>query len=146
MDWLAFMEKKCTELMNTGHRMDNEMFITHLLNSLPQSEYEGAILIIKDKLRNGDVELLEIEQILEDKYQEMKHAKGWGEEEDDYALFASPSNKKKLKKAFKGRCGYCGEFGHKAADCPKKKSNQNKGQKAKNEHKKKQNTEGDSKG
>ena len=44
--WLAFMEKKCTELMNTGHRMDDETFITHSLNSLPQSEYEGAILVI----------------------------------------------------------------------------------------------------
>ena len=143
MDWLAFMEKKHTELMNTGHRMDEEMFITHLLNSLPQSEYEGAILVIKDKLRNGNVELSEIEQILEDKYQAMKHAKGWGEEEDDYALLASPSNKKKPKKVFKGCCGYCGEFGHKAADCPNKKSNQNKHQKAKNEHKKKQSTKGD---
>ena len=34
----------------------------------------------------------------------------------------------------------------KAADCPNKKSNQNKGQKAKNEHKKKQSNKGDSKG
>ena len=51
MDWLAFMEKKRTELLNTGHKMDDEMFITLLLNSLPQSEYEGAILVIKDKLR-----------------------------------------------------------------------------------------------
>ena len=76
----------------------------------------------------------------------MKHAKGWDDEEDNYSLFASPSNKKKPKKAFKGRCGYCGEFGHKAADCPNKKSNQNKGQKAKNKHKKKQSTKGDSKG
>ena len=146
MDWLAFMEKKCTELMNTGHRMDDETFITHLLNSLPQSEYEGAILIIKDKLRNENVELPEIEQILEDKYQAMKYAKGWGEEEDNYGLFASLSNKTKPKKAFKGHCGYCGEFGHKAADCPNKKSNQNMGQKAKTEHKKKQSTKGDYKG
>ena len=125
--------------------MHDETFITHLLNSLPQSEYDGAILVIKDKLRNGYVELSEIEQALEDKYQAMKHAKGWDEEEDDYALFASPSNKKKPKKAFKGHCGYCGEFGHKAANCPNKKSNQNKGQKAKNEHKEKQSTKGDSK-
>ena len=135
MDWLAFLEKKRTELANTGHKMDDEMFITHLLNSLPQSDYEGAILVIKDKLRNGDVELSEIEQILEDKYQAMKHVKGWDKEEDDYALFTSQSNKKKPKKAFKGCCGYCGEFGHKAADCPNKKSNQNKGSKGKNEHK-----------
>ena len=112
------MEKKRAELMNTGHIMDDETFITHLLNSLPQSEYEGAILVIKDKLRKGPVDLPEIEQVLEDKYQAMKHAKGWEEEEDDYALFASPSNKKNPKKAFKGRCGYCGEFGHKAANCP----------------------------
>ena len=140
------MEKKRAELMNTGHRIDDETFITHLLNSLPQYEYKGAILVIKDKLRKGHVELSEIEQVLVDKYQAMKHAKGWEEEEDDYALFASPSNKKRPKKAFKGCCGCCGEFGHKAADCPNKKSNQNKGQKAKNQHKKKQNGKGDSKG
>ena len=59
--------------------MDDETFITHLLNSLPQSEYEGAILVIKDKPRKEHVEVSEIEQVLEDKYQAMKHAKGWDE-------------------------------------------------------------------
>ena len=92
------------------------------------------------------MEIPEIEQVLEGKYQAMKHAKGWEEEEDDYALFASHSNKKGPKKSFKGRCGYCGEFGHKAADCPNKKSNQNKGQKLKTQQKKKQHGKGDSKG
>ena len=92
------------------------------------------------------MELSEIEQFLEDKYQAMKHAKGWDEEEDDYALFTSQSNKKKPKKVFKGHCGYYEELGHKAADCPNKKSNQNKSQKGKNEHKKRQSTKGDSKG
>ena len=28
MDWLTFMEKKRAELMNTGHIMDDETFIT----------------------------------------------------------------------------------------------------------------------
>ena len=126
--------------------MDNEVFITHLLNFLPQTEYEGATLVIKDKIRKGTVAIPEIEQVLEDKYEAMKHAKDWEEEEDDYALFSSPSNKKGPKKAFKGHCGYCGEFGHKAADCPSKKSNQNKGQKSKSNQKKKQHGKGDSKG
>ena len=120
--------------------------LLHTLNSLPQTVYKGAILVIKDKLRKGTVEIPEIEQVLEDKYLAMKHAKGWEEEEDDYALFASPSNKIGPKKAFKGRCGYCGEFGHKAADCPHKKSNQNKGQKLKTHQKKKQHSKMDSKG
>ena len=75
----------------------------------------------------------------------MKQTEGWEEEEDNYALFASPLNKKN-KKTFKGRCGYCGEFGHKAADCHNKKSNQNKGQKPKSQHKKKPHGKGDSKG
>ena len=140
IDWLAFFEKKCTELANTGHKMDNETFITHILNSLIQSEYGGAILVIKEKLRKSDVELPEIEQILEDKYQAMKHLKGWNKEEDDCALFTSQSIKKKPKKAFKGHYGYCGVFGHKAADCHNKKWNQNNRQKGKNEHKKKYST------
>ena len=69
MDWITFMEKKRAELVNTGHFMDDETFITHLLISLPQTEYEGAILVIKDKFRKGTVEIPEIEQVLEDKYQ-----------------------------------------------------------------------------
>ena len=53
MDWLSFMEKKRNELASTGHIMDDEMFITHLLNSLPQAGYEGAILVIKERLRSS---------------------------------------------------------------------------------------------
>ena len=74
--------------------MDDETFITHLLNSLPQAEYEGAILAIKEKLRRSSYDLAEIEQLLEKKYQSMKYVKGWEEEEDDYALLlALPSRK-----------------------------------------------------
>ena len=61
--------------------------------------YKGAILVIEDKLRIGTVEITEIEQVLEDKYLAMKHAKGGEEEDDDYALFASPSNKKKAQES-----------------------------------------------
>ena len=46
-DWITFMENKQAEPMNTGHIMDDETFITHLLNSLPQTEYEGAILVCR---------------------------------------------------------------------------------------------------
>ena len=79
------------------------------------------ILVIKEKLRGGTCDLSQVEQLLEDKYLSMKFVKGWEEEEDDYALFASPAKKKRQKNQFKGRCGYCGEIGHKAANCPDKK-------------------------
>ena len=72
MDWLAFMEKKRNELANTGHIMDDETFITHLLNSLPQVEYEGVILVVKERLRSRSCDVAEVEQLLEDKYLSMK--------------------------------------------------------------------------
>ena len=146
MDWLAFMEKKRTDLANTRHIIDDEMFITHLLNSLPQAEYEGAILAIKEKLRRRTCHLAEIELLLEDKYQSMKYVKGWEEEEDDYALFASPAKKQGHKKQFKGRCGYCGDFGYKAVNCPNKKSKEKEDSKDKSDKKETQKPKKDSKG
>ena len=74
----------------------------HLLNSLPQVEYEGVILVVKERLRSRSCNVAEVEQLLEDKYLSMKCVKGWEEEEDDYALFASPAKKKGPKKQFKG--------------------------------------------
>ena len=59
----------------------------------------------------------------------MKYVNGWEEEEDDYALFASPAKKKGHKKQFKRRCCYCGEIGHKAANCPDMKSKKKRTQK-----------------
>ena len=53
MDLLAFLEKKQTELANTGHKMDDETLITHFLNYLPHSEYEEAILVIKISSEEG---------------------------------------------------------------------------------------------
>ena len=58
-------------------------------------------LVIKEKLRKEKVDLPEIEQILEDKYQSMKNVKGWDDEEDDYALFTSHTNKEKYKNSLK---------------------------------------------
>ena len=146
MDWLAFMEKKRNELVHTGHIVDEETFITHLLNSLPQAEYERAILVIKERLRSRACDLAEVEQLLEDKYLSMKYVKGWEEEEDDYVLFASPAKKKGHKKQFKGRCGYCGEIGHKAANCPDKKSKKKEDSKDKSDKKETQKPKKDSKG
>ena len=60
MDWNAFLEKKRSELMNTGHIMSDETFITHLLNSLPQTVYAGAILVIKDKIRKSILEITKL--------------------------------------------------------------------------------------
>ena len=76
----------------------------------------------------------------------MKYVKGWEEEEDDYALFASPAKKKGQKKQFKRQCGYCGEIGHKAVNCPDKKSKKKEDSKDKSDKKETQKPKKDSKG
>ena len=55
--WLAFIQKKRNELTNTGHIMDDETFITHLWSSLPQADYEGVIIVIKERLRSSSCDL-----------------------------------------------------------------------------------------
>ena len=106
----------------------------------------GAILVIKERQRSRSCDLAEVEQLLEDIYLSMKHVKGWEEEEDDYALFASPAKKKGHKKQFKRRCGYCGEIGHKAVNCANKKSKQKEDSKDKSDKKETKKTKKESKG
>ena len=35
-DWMAHMERKRNELENAGNEMDDETFLTHVMQSLPQ--------------------------------------------------------------------------------------------------------------
>ena len=44
----------------------------------------------------------------------MKEVQGWTEDGDELALLVG---KPHFKKPFKGQCGYCSKYGHKAADC-----------------------------
>ena len=49
------MEKQRNELENAGHEMDDKTFLTHVLASLLQEEYQAAILTLKAKLRDDDL-------------------------------------------------------------------------------------------
>ena len=43
-DLMSHMERKRNELENAGHEMDDEMFLTHVMASLLQEEYQDTIL------------------------------------------------------------------------------------------------------
>ena len=68
------------------------------------------------------MEIPEIEQVLEDKYQAMKQTKGWEEEEDNYALFASPLNKKGPRKPSKDGVGTAESLDTKQLIAPTRKA------------------------
>ena len=81
--------------------MDDETFISHLLNSLPQAEYKGTILVIKERLRGSTCNLAQVKQLLEDKYLSMKYVMRWEEEEDDYESFLALLKRKGRKNSSK---------------------------------------------
>ena len=100
--------------------MDDETFLTHAMASLPQEEYQGTILTLKATLRDDDLSIEEAETFLDDKCEVMKEVQGWTEDGDELALLVG---KPHYKQTFKGQCGYCGKYGHKAADCRERKAN-----------------------
>ena len=75
-DWMAHMERKRNELENGVHEMDDETFLTHVMASLPQEEYQDTILTLKAKLREDDLMIEEAETLLDDKYEAMKEVQG----------------------------------------------------------------------
>ena len=50
-DWMAHMERKRNELENACHEMDDETFLTHIMASLPQEEYQATILTLEAKTK-----------------------------------------------------------------------------------------------
>ena len=75
-DWLAYMEKKRMELISTGHYMNDETFLTYVLMSLPQEDYQTMILVLEDKLRKGTLTIEEAENLLDDKFEATKDMNG----------------------------------------------------------------------
>ena len=95
-------EKQC-ELENAGNELDDETFITYVIASLPQEEYQATILTLKAKLSEYTLSIKEAETLLNDKYEAMKEINGWTDKGDELALFVC---KPHFKKTFKGQCSY----------------------------------------
>ena len=62
-DWMTQMERKRNDLENAGHEMDDESFLTHVMVSLPQEEYQAIILTLKAKLRESELMVEEAETL-----------------------------------------------------------------------------------
>ena len=100
--------------------MDDETFLTHVMASLPQEEYQATILTLKAKLREDDLTTEEAETLLDDDYEAMTDVQGRTEDGDELALLVG---KPHFKKTIKGQSGYCGKSGHRLADFHERKAN-----------------------
>src|SRR5277367_5281162 len=143
------------KLVEYDMALPDEVLTVILLNSLP-SEYEMFTVAMenRDELPKIDiltVKLLEEELRLDGKKQsglevpttESQCAASTSTKSWNKPLSSAGSNKQKQSNAggkqhkkkvwFPFRCNYCGEKGHKAADCPKKQGNKSENSSSKSE-------------
>ena len=79
--------------------MDDETFLTYVLASIPQEEYQATIITLKAQLWDGMLSIDDAETLLDDKYEAMKEINGSTDEGDELALLVG---KPHFKKTFKG--------------------------------------------
>ena len=123
--WISELELIRTRLSKMGTTLDDMYLMMHVLNNLP-SAYDNLVDTLEDKLgaTTDPLNLEALREKLSEKYEKISARKKFRDsssdsEGEEKALFAGGK--------FKGRCHYCGKFGHKAVDCRKKKSDNEKG-------------------
>ena len=127
-EWLTDLELKRQRRKSMGYEINDQMFMTHVLSSLPK-EYlvmttDLYSLLIEKKLTVKDLKLK-----LKRVFKALKKANNWNDEET--ALYSKETGKEeraehKFKKRFEGMCNVCGKQGHKAVDCWEKEENKHK--------------------
>ena len=124
---LTSMAIQLNKLKKLNHVLDEEYQITHILASLPR-EYSSVVEQVKIDLfidkRTGStlITMDEVKKRLKERYLQLKREHGWSEDEMTLNVKSGINQNKNVKKGskgkyFKGRCNYCGKFGHKKADC-----------------------------
>ena len=113
-EWMTDLECLRSEMNKVKISGKTDMsevdLIIHILSNLPE-EYEVAVSELEEKLKNtSDPLTMEtVREKLNSRYERMAKNAESKEEEKAFAAW---------KKQYKGRCGKCGEYGHKSGDCP----------------------------
>ena len=128
-EWITELEElqarieEMSPIKTDEKKLELDLMI-HVLNSLPE-EYENQVEQLEDKLDKNTLDLEQIRDKLNLKFERMNQNEDDDDDEDaeDKALIMSQ---------FKGRCHQCGKYGHKKANCNEnpnknKNDNENKG-------------------
>jgi len=118
INFITYLEDIRSRLADAGIKMDDEHFILQVLNTVTKG-YATEVRLIEEKLDKSETVTidnlkdrlsLEFERVLKWKKHEKKNEDESEEsdEENEKAFFSTQS---------KGRCKYCGKYGHKASRC-----------------------------
>lgn len=119
-EWISELEGLRTEIesIDSSSAMSDKDFMVKILNNLP-SEYDVILDGLENRLTldQSDPNALTIENIrekLNNRYERIKKNESEDDVEEEKALYANHQEKALYAKQYKGRCGKCGEYGHKS--------------------------------
>ena len=117
-EWITELEELQTRIADiangkAGVEVSDEDMMIHVLNYLPR-EYDIERHDCEKELGASTLNMTKLREALGSRYaiEYDKDDENLDEDNQEKALFA---------KQFKGKCNYCGKWGHKAADCNEKK-------------------------
>ena len=118
------MEDLRDRIKDAGETMSDIHFVTQMLNALTKG-YDNEVRMIEREVDLGQTVTVEdLKERLSLIYKQMQ-SRGYKEEDDDIPedidenAFLAPGR-------YKGKCGHCGEYGHKSSECPNKTRSGNK--------------------
>ena len=117
-----------------GHEIDDDDLVIHILNNLPE-KYDNMVENLEVKMNVfNPLTLKELQESLSPKFTKGKvraekdGESGFDEEsDDDYEKEETALVAGGFKKPSKGKCNLCGQFRHRAVDCPTKHKKDNGG-------------------
>ena len=118
-EFIAELEHLRYRLRSMGEKITDEMMINHILCSLPE-EYDSKVEHLTDMIdEKKEITLSQLIEALRSKFyliSRRNSKKNNFEGDEAPALYT----KARYSQGFKGTCYYCGEYGHKSTECPKK--------------------------
>jgi len=118
INFITFLEDIRSRLADAGIKMDDEHFILQVLNTVTKG-YATEVRLIEEKLDKSEkVTIDDLKDRLSLEYERFLKWKTHGEENEDDSDESDEENEKAFfSTQFKGRCNYCGKYGHKASRC-----------------------------
>ena len=117
--FITNLEALKVKMAELGHNLPDKSLILHVLNSLPE-QYELEVKMLEHKMellkeKNKEIGIEDVRNELNLKYERLKMQV---KPTMDHAYYMGTK--------FKGKCNYCGKYGHKSTECRFRNSNSNK--------------------
>lgn len=123
-DFFVEFDDLICQLSSINVKLTERDRVRHLFDALPES-FDPLITALEN-LKDEELTLAYVKSRLLAEELKRKERNVTAAGSSNSSAFVASGNKKQMQHRFKGKCHECNEVGHKAYQCPKRKSNVNK--------------------